>query len=157
MTTTIRIITPADYLLLEDFLYEAIFIPEGVDKPDRSIIEHPSLRQFIDDFGEYRGDHGVVAEVDGKVVGAAWSRIREQYGHVDDDTPSLSISLYPDYRGQGIGTQLMHAIHDTLRAEGYRQASLSVQHANPAARLYQRLGYETIEENGDELIMVIKL
>lgn len=157
MTTTIRPIAPADYPLLDDFLYEAIFIPEGVDKPDRSIIAHPSLRQFVDDFGDFPGDHGVVAEVDGKVVGMAWSRIREQFGHVDDETPSLSISLYPEYRGQGIGTELMHAIHDTLRAEGYRQTSLSVQRANQAAQLYERLGYETLREDGDELIMVYQL
>ena len=29
------------------------------------------------------------------------------YGHVDDDTPSFAISLYKEYRRNGIGTQLM--------------------------------------------------
>lgn len=157
MATTIRPINPTVYPLLDDFLYEAIFIPEGVAKPDRSIIDHPSLRQFVEGFGLFPGDHGVVAEVDGKVVGMAWSRIREQFGHVDDETPTLSISLYPEYRGQGIGTALMHAIHDTLRTEGYHQTSLSVQKANRAAQLYERLGYEVLREDGDELIMIYQL
>lgn len=142
---------------MDDFLYEAIFIPEGIEKPERSIIDHPSLRQFVERFGEFPGDHGVVAEVDGKVVGMAWSRIREQFGHVDDETPSLSIAVYPEYRGQGIGTELMHALHDTLRAEGYRRTSLSVQKANKAVNLYERIGYEVLEEDGDELIMVCDL
>ena len=157
MTTTIRPITPADYRLLDDFLYEAIFIPEGVEQPDRSIIEHPSLRPFVDQFGQFPGDYGVAAEVNGNVVGMAWSRIRKQFGHVDDETPSLSISLYPEFRGQGIGTKLMHALHDTLRTAGYRRASLSVQRANRARRLYERLGYNTVREDGDELIVVCRL
>ncbi len=29
--------------LLKDFLYEAIFIPEGIEAPDKSIIEQPEL------------------------------------------------------------------------------------------------------------------
>lgn len=31
----------------------------------------------------------------------------EDYGHIDVDTPSLAISLLPEYRGQGIGTKLL--------------------------------------------------
>ena len=32
--------------LLRDFLYEAIFIPEGVKPPDREIIEQPELKIY---------------------------------------------------------------------------------------------------------------
>ena len=35
----VRELRESEYPLLEDFLYEAIFIPEGVKPPDRSIIE----------------------------------------------------------------------------------------------------------------------
>lgn len=37
--------------LLETFLYEAIFIPEGVTPPPRSIVRDPSLSCYIDAFG----------------------------------------------------------------------------------------------------------
>ena len=40
----IRILGAEETDLLKDFLYEAIFIPEGVEPPDRSIIELPELR-----------------------------------------------------------------------------------------------------------------
>ena len=32
-----------EYPILSDFLYEAIFIPEGMDKPPKSIIKQPEL------------------------------------------------------------------------------------------------------------------
>ena len=48
-----------------------------------------------------------MADDEGKVIGAVWTRIMNDYGHVDDDTPSFAISLYKEYRGQGIGTCLM--------------------------------------------------
>ena len=103
----IREIRKDEVELLKDFLYEAIFIPEGVTPPPRSILDQPELRVYIDDFGSRKGDHCLVADCNGKVVGAVWTRIMDDYGHVDDDTPSLAISLYEEYRGKGIGTQMM--------------------------------------------------
>ena len=86
-------------------------------------------------------------------VGAAWARIVRTYGHVDDATPLLSISLLPEHRGRGIGTALMDRLLDQLRTLGHRRASLSVQKANPALRLYRRAGFVDHREEGDELIM----
>ena len=43
--------------LLQDFLYEVIFIPEGVEPPVREIIEQPELKLYYDDFGKGRADH----------------------------------------------------------------------------------------------------
>lgn len=94
--------------ILRDFLYEAIFIPEGVKPPERSIIEQPELRIYYENFGEGRADHCIVADDNGKVIGAVWTRIMNDYGHVDDETPSFAISLYKEYRGQGIGTRMMN-------------------------------------------------
>ena len=79
--------------LLRDFLYEAIFIPDGVKPPDREILEKPELKIYYEDFGTGRADYCIVAEDDGRVIGAAWTRIMDDYGHVDDDTPSFAISL----------------------------------------------------------------
>jgi len=143
--------------LLDDFLYEAIFIPEGVEPPAREIINRPELRVYTDHFGSRKGDNCLVAEVGGKVVGAVWTRIMDDYGHVDDETPSFAISLYKEYRSMGIGTRLMEQMLALLKAQGYKQASLSVQKANYATRLYKNVGFKTIHENAEEYIMVCKL
>ena len=43
----IREIRKNEYPILSDFLYEAIFIPEGMDKPPKSFIEQPELQIYI--------------------------------------------------------------------------------------------------------------
>ena len=143
--------------LLKAFLYEAIFVPEGAAPPDRSIIEQPELSLYYEDFGSGPADHCLVAEVDGKVVGAVWTRIMNDYGHVDDDTPSFAISLYKEYRGQGIGTAMMRKMLALLKAQGYKRASLAVQKANYAVRMYEAVGFKTVDENSEEYIMVCEL
>ena len=90
-------------------MYEAIFIPEGIEKPPKSIIVKPELQVYIADFGK-EDDWCLVAETKEKVVGAVWVRIMNDYGHIDDRTPSLAISLYEEYRNLGIGTALMETM-----------------------------------------------
>lgn len=146
-----------EYGLLRDFLYEAIFIPEGVEPPDRSIVEQPELKIYYEDFGTGRADYCIVTDDGGRVVGAVWTRIMNDYGHVDDETPSFAISLYKEYRGQGIGTRLMKEMLSLLKEKGYKQASLAVQKANYAVRMYKKVGFKTVDENDEEYIMVCEL
>ena len=155
--TDIRPIRPEEIPLLEDFRYEAIFIPEGVAAPPRSIIEQEDLQVYVKDFGRRSDDHCLVAERDGKIVGAVWVRVMDDYGHVDDRTPSLAISLYKEYRNQGIGTALLGQMLELLRRNGYRRVSLSVQKANYAFRMYQKAGFETIADRGEEVLMLCRL
>ena len=153
----IRKLQPEEVELLKDFLYEAIFIPEGVSPPARDIVERPELRLYYEGFGNAPADHCLAAEADGHVVGAVWTRIMNDYGHVDDETPSFAISLIPEYRGQGIGTRLMREMLSLLKEQGYRKASLAVQKANYAVRMYRNVGFEIIDENDEEYIMVCRL
>ena len=153
----IRKLKDSETDLLKDFLYEAIFIPEGAEPPGREIVEKPELRVYTDGFGTRRGDNCLVADVGGKAVGAVWTRIMNDYGHVDDDTPSFAISLYKEYRGKGIGTALMRRMLELLKEQGYRKASLAVQKANYAVRLYEKLGFRTVSENAEEYIMVCNI
>ena len=44
----IRKLCPEETDLLKVFLYEAIFIPEGAEPPDRNIVERPELRLYYD-------------------------------------------------------------------------------------------------------------
>ena len=140
--------------LLNDFLYEAIFIPEGVPAPPRSIIENEDLQVYVRDFGTKADDRCLVAEVSGKVVGAVWTRVMNDYGHIADGIPSLAISLYKDYRHQGIGTELLREMLQLLRRDGYPQVSLSVQKANYAFRMYLKAGFEVLKETEEEYLMV---
>lgn len=143
--------------LLKDFLYEAIFVPEGVEAPDRSIIERPELALYYKDFGTGPADNCIVAEADGKVVGAVWTRIMDDYGHVKDDIPSFAISLYKEYRGKGIGTMMMHQMLQLLKTQGYKKASLAVQKENYAVKMYEKVSFKTVKENDEEYIMVCEL
>ena len=99
----------------------------------------------------------MVAEVDKRVVGAVWVRIMNDYGHIDNNTPSFAISLYKDYRGFGIGTNLMKKMLRILKDRGYKQASLAVQKTNYAVRMYQKTGFEIVGENEEEYIMLCRL
>ncbi len=153
----IRPIVSGEYIFLDDFLYDAIFIPEGVTPPEKSIIQQSELQKYIADFGKDKDDYCLVAEVDNALVGAVWVRIMNDYGHVDDDTPSLSISVKAPYRQKGIGTALMKKMLSLLKSEGYQQVSLSVQKANYASKMYLKLGFEIIKTNEEDYIMICKL
>ena len=93
----IRSIKKEEIPLLERFLYLAIFVPENSDPPPYSIIYNKELQVYIEDLGERKDDHILVADVDGKIVGGAWVRIMDDYGHLDDETPSLIISVEKEY------------------------------------------------------------
>lgn len=156
MDYQIREIRREEYAILDEFLYEAIFIPDGVEAPPKSIIRQPELQVYVSGFGK-KDDHCLVAEVNGKIIGAVWTRIMNDYGHVDDITPSFAISLYQDFRGWGIGTALMEEMLALLREIGYKKASLSVQKENYAYRLYLKVGFIVVGETDEEYIMVCDL
>lgn len=156
MEYQIREIRKEEYAILDEFLYEAIFIPEGVEAPQKSIIKQPELQVYVSDFGK-KDDCCFVAEVDGKIIGAVWTRIMNDYGHIDDTVPSFAISLYKNFRGQGIGTALMEEMLALLKERGYKKASLSVQKDNYAYRLYLKVGFTVVDENDEEYIMVCDL
>lgn len=149
----IRQIKKTEYDVLADFLYQAIFLLPGTDPLPREVINNPQIYIYINNFGD-KNDCGVVAEQDGKIVGAAWTRIIPAYGHIDDETPELAMSVLPEYRNKGIGTKMLKKLFELLSQRGYKQTSLSVQKANPALRLYERMGYKVVRENTEDFIMV---
>lgn len=156
MNYKIRKIKSGEYKILDDFLYEAIFIPEGIKPPPKSIIEKPELQVYIEDFGK-KDDYCLVAEINSKIIGAVWVRIMDDYGHIADNIPSLAISLYNEFRGHGIGTALLDSILSLLKSENYEKVSLSVQKENYAYRMYLKADFEVIDENDEEYIMVCDL
>lgn len=157
MIYKIREIDKSEYEILNDFLYEAIFIPEGTEKPPKNIIKNKDLQVYVEEFGSRKDDNCLVAECDDKIVGACWTRIMNDYGRVDEETPSFAISLYEEYRGKGIGTDLMIKMLELLKQKGYKKASLAVQKANYAVKMYKKVGFEIVDENDEEFIMVCEL
>ena len=154
----IRDIAPHEYDILDEFLYHAIYLPQGVKPLPRIIIYVSEIYIYAQDFGKQKGDHGVVAVYNDKIIGVAWTRIITAFGHVDNDTPELAISILPEYRGKGIGTKLMKKLFEVLGENGYKKTSLSVQKDNPAVGLYLKLGYEVVEDRiGGDYIMRYKV
>ncbi len=143
-----------EYELLNDFIYEAIYIPEGKEAPPKSIINQPDIQVYVSDFGKQKDDYCFIAEVDAKIVGAVWVRIMNDYGHIDNETPSFAISLYKEYRGCGIGTALMKQMLSALKQMGYKKTSLAVQKENYAFKMYLKVGFKILDENDEEFIMI---
>ncbi len=157
MDYVIREMKKEEYCLLDSFLYEAIYIPDGIEPPPKSIIDCPELQEYIVEFGKRKSDKALVAEIQGNVVGAIWVRIMNDYGHIDNDTPSLAMSVYKKYRGLGIGTSLLKQLLSVERLAGYSKISLSVQKNNYAVKMYKKIGFTVVDENNEEYIMAVNL
>ena len=76
------------------------------------------------------------------------------YGHLDDSTPSLAMSVLPRYRKLGIGTSLLQKLLSLLQSRKYEKVSLSVQKTNYAVKMYPKAGFLIFNENNDEYIMI---
>jgi GNAT superfamily N-acetyltransferase len=146
--------TDADIEHVKRALFEAVsWAPERELPPYELVIAHPDLARYHEGWGR-AGDMAVIAEQDGQAVGASLCRLFTEedhgQGYVDEETPELAVAVWEGRRGQGIGTSLIEAIEDAARDAGYSKISLSVDADNPARRLYERLGYETLTvEDGD--------
>lgn len=150
----IREIRSHEIPLLTDFLYEAIFQPDNKPKIPRTVLQEPMIWAYVDRFGTRQEDFCLVALVDGVIVGAAWSRNGCSYGKVDDITPELAISLYPEYRNKGIGSRLLASLLETLIEKGVGKVSLSVDKTNYAVKMYRKLGFEIISEREHDYLMI---
>jgi ribosomal protein S18 acetylase RimI-like enzyme len=117
------------------------------------------VARYVNNFGR-PGDAGLVAWERGP-VGAAWYRLfkgsEPGYGFVDEQTPELTIAVVPSCRGKGYGAELLTALLDRARADGYRQISLSVEADSPAVKLYERHGFEAVAHQGEASVMVAEL
>ena len=80
------------------------------EKPPMEIINQPELQVYVDGFGTKAGDICFVAETDRVIAGAVWVRFMDDYGHVDDETPSFAISLLKEYRGAIVASQQCGAL-----------------------------------------------
>lgn len=157
----IRKILPEEYSFMESIMYEAIYHPDPKNPYPKEVIYLPQVKVYWENWGKGADDHCLVAIVDGKMVGAVWIRTFQGNlkgcGFIDEQTPEIAIALFEEYRGKGIGSQMMEQMIALIKLEGYAQVSLSITKGNPAIRLYERLGFHTINENEEDYIMLLKV
>lgn len=157
----IRPATEADLPFLRKMLYEAArWNPDWPREPIEEVLAEPMLLRYYQGWGR-GGDGGVVAEIDGEPVGAAWYRLfttgQPGYGFVDEKTPELSIAVVPLHRRKGIGEAVLRSVMVQAREEGFQALSLSVAVHNRSRMMYQRAGFEKVDESGDSWTMVANL
>ena len=146
---TIRSATSADEPFLWEMLYLAANMAGDGEVSADAAKTHPYLAAYIEGWGR-ADDLGVIAETqDGRrLFGAAWVRVltgeHKHYPAVSDGVPELAIAVRSELIGQGLGTQLLIALLDAARGR-YPAIVLSVRAANPARRLYERLGFVAVD------------
>jgi ribosomal protein S18 acetylase RimI-like enzyme len=157
----IRPATSDDVELLKVMLYEAArWDPAMPREPIDEVLSSPGLRRYHEAWGR-PGDGGVVGELDGVAIGAAWYRQfpaeAPGFGFVDERTPELSLAVAPLHRDRGLGGALLRAAMQQARAGGFHALSLSVSARNQARLLYQRTGFRRLGEQGDSWTMLASL
>ncbi len=155
----IREIKPHEIPFLREMMYQAIFIPEGKERPERTILAEPEIKQYIVGFGR-EGDKCFVALDNETLIGAIWvryfSEAQKAYGFVSEEYPELVIAIDEKYRGKGIGTSLLSKMLDYFEKAGLPGISLSVDIINPARKLYLKFGFVDVEIEKGTAIMLWK-
>lgn len=176
---SVRPVTEADEASLWRLLCHATLMPGG-DTPENVAEAQNSaiLSHYVTDWGR-PSDVGVIAQTTGgDVIGAAWVRLGldavwDEQGftiqlrpsiaadEIDRAAPELAIAVFPQYQGAGVGHRLLVALFEEA-APIHAMIQLNVREENPAVRLYERTGFQTIGEminrvGGRSLVMVKSL
>jgi len=83
----------------------------------------------------------LVILLDGQAVGRLYRELRGNTLHI------LDIALLPEYRNRGIGSKILLDII-AEGEKGNHPIGIYVEYNNPALRLYQRLGFQRVSEQG---------
>ncbi len=147
----------SDLAIIKRILYEATTWESTSPPPLKTVMEHSELVRYHHGWGR-EGDLGVIASHGDGVAGGAMCRlfVADDHGHgfVDEGTPELGIAVWKEHRGKGIGGRLLDALESSAASAGFGALSLSANHGNPAIRLYERHGYETVTSDDSSVVMV---
>jgi ribosomal protein S18 acetylase RimI-like enzyme len=143
-----------DVRFLRDMLRHAFYWRSG------SGIEDATLWRYVAGWGR-RGDAAVIALESGFPIGAAWFRLFSDdepgFGHVDEETPEVAIAVVPSRRGRGIGSELLDELVKLAREQGYESLSLSVATDSPAMHVFEKQGFERVQQNDGAWTMRLKV
>jgi GNAT superfamily N-acetyltransferase len=142
-------------------LYTALaWNPERPLPPPEITLEHPEAARYHRGWGR-PGDLGVIATEHDQTVGVAYCRLFTDgdhgHGYVDDRTPEVAVAVRDGHRGRGLGARLLETLAEAARDASFERLSLSVDAANPARRLYERLGYSELAVDEDGVRMTLEL
>ncbi|MEO6123959.1 MAG: GNAT family N-acetyltransferase [Ilumatobacteraceae bacterium] len=152
---TTRAAEGVDHDFLWEMLYQALHVRPGDPPMPRTLLDAPDIAHYLIDFGSRDGDDARVAVDDSDLpIGAAWVRLMPAddpgYGFVAEHIPEISMAVVPEWRGRGVGTQL---IRDLIAR--HPVISLSVDNDNVGAmRLYERLGFVSVGTVGTSITML---
>ena len=133
MSSEVRIVTfdPAFAKAFADLNYQWIEKYFAIEEHDREMLDHPA-EHVIEPGGEI-----FFAVVDGFAIGTA-ALIAEADGSFE----LAKMAVSPDFRGQGIGDQLIAACIGFARRKGSRGIYLlSNRSLTPAIELYRKHGF----------------
>ena len=147
---SLRPITPEDDSFLAG-LYASTRAEElavtGWSDEDKAVF---CRRQFDAQSAHYRENYPGASL---QVIERAGEPIGRLYvAHWEREIRIMDIALLPEHRGAGIGTNLLRKLQDEARSAG-KSLSIHVERFNPALRLYERLGFQMIEDKGVYLLM----
>jgi GNAT superfamily N-acetyltransferase len=114
--------------------------------------------RYVKNWGR-RGDAGVVAFEGPNAYGAAWYRLfpasEPGFGFVDEETPELTIAVVPSHRGHGTGGELLEALLELARKEGFSQISLSAEPGQTG--FYEKHRFRELARKDGTVTMVASL
>ena len=146
----IRQAGPQDVRFLRDMLKHAYHWRLNAD-PDLPVAS------YVNNWGR-PGDAGLVAWEAGP-IGAAWYRLFPEsapgFGFVDEETPELTIAVVPSHRGHGAGAELLEALLERARADGFSRISLSAEPGQTG--FYEKHGFRELQRQDGTVTMVADL
>jgi GNAT superfamily N-acetyltransferase len=147
---SLRLITPEDVPFLARVYASTRWdelAPTGWSDEEKAVF---CRRQFDAQSAHYRenypGASFQVIERAGVPVGRLYVARREREIRIMD------IALLPEHRGAGLGTELLRGLQEEARSAG-KSLTIHVERFNPALQLYQRLGFQEVEDKGVYLLM----
>lgn len=139
MTTTRRA-TAADLPFLEEVFVRTADWNPSTAKGAEFWHTDATFHRYLDGYPRAT-DFGLVAERDGQLVGAVWSRYFTEaepgFAFVSAEIPEIGIGVVEGRRGEGIGRALLNA----LIAASDGDLSLGVEDGDPAEELYRKQGF----------------
>lgn len=144
----LRSVEPNESVLVFSFLTLAARMAESEEPIQKALVDG-QLTKYWRDWGR-PDDIGVVAlREDGLPLSCAWVRAfpSDDPDCLGDGILVLAVATIPSMRGSGVGTRVLSEL--IVRCRKLPQCagiSLSVRVENPAVRLYQRLGFQTLHE-----------
>lgn len=155
---TLRLAASEDAQFLAAMLVEAANWRPGQEVNREDILGDPEVAHYVAGWPR-PDDFGVVAvDQHGQPIGAVWLRYFSAddpgYGFVSPDIPELGMAVVASWRGRGVGRALLRKAAQLASERGVARVSLSVERANPAAKLYTSEGYATVQSGSGSDTMI---